>query len=367
MDANYLGLIEGFYGKTYTTVEHEFLFDFLAKNGYKFFIYGPKEDCQLRDKWQEKISQSYSENLAKLASSCHERKLDFGVALSPLNLTANFAEQKDLLLTRLQQLCEIARPEIVCILFDDMNKTSEDVGKVQNNIIKLVESSLPSYVKHFIVCPSYYTDDPILDRLFGDRPVNYFQELTKELSSRVEIFWTGPKVLSEDYPQDHIEKVTKMLGRKPFIWDNYPVNDGHAIHYFVYLRKFLGRTGLSSLVTGHAINPMVQCRLSTLPAMTLPLIYQGKSKEQIDAAYVAYAKELFGKATESLLQEENLNLLSKLGTAKMTQEELNKLREICQLDNTLALDELADFLTGTSQRFDQAIINRRHHTTVKDD
>lgn len=366
MDAAYLGLIEGFYGKTYTYTEHEFLFDFLSQSGYSFFIYGPKEDRQLRDQWEQEITADYRQQLQNLSERCHARKLDFGIALSPLNLTANFAQQKDLLLQRLSELCAIAKPEIVCILFDDMDKTSEDVGAVQNKIIKLVEQSLPSYVKHFIVCPSYYTDDPILDRLFGQRPDNYFTELMDTMPERVEIFWTGPKVLSPDYPEDHIAKVTAMLGRPPFLWDNYPVNDGHAIHYFVYLKKFQGRTGLTGKVTGHAINPMVQCYLSTLSAKSLPLIYQGLTPEQVDQEYAKYAQTLFGKAADALLQEQNLELLSKVGTAKMTAEQKQQLMDICKLDSTPALLELEDFLTGHSQRFDQKIVNRQHHTTVKE-
>lgn len=367
MDAAYLGLIEGFYGKTYSDAEHDFLFDFLAHHGYRFFIYAPKEDVQLRDQWEQPISPVYAAKLKDLSQRCHAQGLDFGLALSPLNLTAHFADQKDILLARLTELCEIAHPEIVSILFDDMDKTSEDVGVVQNHIIQLVEQNLPAYVKHFIVCPSYYTDDPILDRLFGQRPENYFKDLTSGLPSRVEIFWTGPKVLSEDLPSEHISDVTARLGRKPFIWDNYPVNDGQSIHFFLYLNKFKGRTQLADKVTGHAVNPMVQCRLSCLPALSLPLIYQNASPEQVDKAMLDYAQTLFGKAASALMQKENLDILTTVGSQKMTDEQQQHLLKLCELDHTPALDELKDFLTRNSQRFDQAIVNRRHHTILKDD
>lgn len=366
MDAAYLGLIEGFYGKTYSDAEHDFLFDFLAKHNYHFFIYGPKEDLQLRDQWEQPISQVYAAKLKNLSQRCHEQGLDFGVAISPLKLTAHFDVNKDILIARLHELCDIAQPDIVCLLFDDMDKTSEDVGAVQNNIIKMVEKQLPDYVKHFIVCPSYYTDDPILDRLFGQRPVNYFNELMANLPERVEIFWTGPKVLSEDFTQEHIAHVTQLLGRKPFLWDNYPVNDGQAIHHFLYLNSFKGRYGLSGQVTGHAINPMVQCILSCLPSVSLPLIYQDKSAQDIEQAMHLFAKQIFGKAADQLMLPENLEIMTSVGTAKMTDEQQQHLLEICALDNTPALEELKDFLSRNSQRFDQAIVNRCHHTTIKE-
>lgn len=367
MDASYLGLIEGFYGRTYTESEHNFLFKFLKEHNYRFFIYAPKEDVQLRDQWEQPISPVYAARLKSLSQRCHAQDLDFGLALSPLNLTAHFEEQKDILLTRLNELCDIAHPEIVSILFDDMDKTSEDVGSVQNHIIKLVEQHLPHYVKHFIVCPSYYTDDPILDRLFGQRPQNYFTELTADLSERVEIFWTGPKVLSEDITAEHAAYVTKFLGRKPFIWDNYPVNDGQAIHNFLFLNKFKGRRHLSDKITGHAINPMVQCYLSCLPSLSLPLLYQDKSDQEIDQAMQDFAVQLFGKAAAELMLPENLEILTTVGTAKMSDEQQQHLLNICEKDQTPALEELKDFLSRHSQRFDQAIVNRQHHTTIKED
>lgn len=355
----YLGIIEGFYGQRYHENERSYLFDFCAHHGYRFYIYAPKEDAQLRATWQQPMSAEYRSYLTTMATAAHERKLDFGVALSPMNLTANFATMRDTLLTQVKELCAATKCEIFCLLFDDMVKDSEDVGKAQNEVIMAVEQILPEHVSHFIICPSYYCDDPILDKLFGQCPEHYFSDLTAGLPERVEIFWTGDKVLSEDITPEYIDKVTTRLGRKPFIWDNYPVNDGKKICSYLFLNKFKGRTGLAGHITGHAVNPMVQPLLSTLAEVTLPLIYEGKSPEEINSAHLKQAKSLFGAATSLIIKYDNFNLLTKVGRAQMSEQDKARFLEFCAMDDKPALKELADFIQG-SARFDQSIVSGEH-------
>lgn len=358
-DKDYLGIIEGYYGTSYSKEERDYLCSFLKDNKYSFYIYAPKADFQLRDEWTNELTPEYREKLHVMRKQCSDNGLDFGIALSPLNLTAKFDEQKDLLLTRVKELCQESQCDIFCLLFDDMFKTSEDLGAIQNKIIKLVEKELPTHVKRFIICPTYYSYDPALGRIFGECPKDYFKELLDTMPERVDIFWTGPMVLSKDITQDHVEEVTKLLGRKPFIWDNYPVNDGKSICHYLFLEKFKGRCGLNGRVAGHAVNPMVQCVLSTLPAITLPLIYEGKSQEEINQAYLNYAKQILGKAAHELMKYDNLRLLTTTGLNKMGEIDKTRLLQFCELDKTPALDEIIDFL-NVSMRFDQSIVNGSH-------
>lgn len=357
----YLGLIEGFYGRPYSETERNFMCDFLATHNYSFYLYSPKADLHLRDHWQDDIlsDAAYVTYLQNMSATAHANHLDFGIALSPLKLTLNLDQLQNIAIRRVQELCNITHCEIFALLFDDMIKDSESVGKKQNEIINVIEQNLPDFVKHFIICPSYYTDDPVLDKLFGKRPKHYFQDLCNGLTSRVEIFWTGSKVISQDITPEYLAQVTALLGRKPFIWDNYPVNDGKNICHFLYLKKFNGRRHLSPHITGHAINPMVQPRLSTLAACTLPLIYDDKTNEEINAAYLQQAKELWGKAFAMFLKEDNFSLLTEVGLKQMSEQDRQRLIELCTIDSTKGLEEIKDFLQG-SKRFDADIIAGTH-------
>jgi len=94
-----------------------------------------------------------------------------------------------------------------------------------------------STARRFILCPTYYTFDPILEKVFGTMPEGYWDVLGKEIDPAVDFFWTGPKVCSTEYPESHLKDVMERLGRKPFIWDNYPVNDSEKRSKFQCLGR----------------------------------------------------------------------------------------------------------------------------------
>ena len=89
------------------------------------------------------------------------------------------------------------------------------------------------------------------------------------------IFWTGEEVCSREVSPGHLKRVSKLLGRKPLLWDNYPVNDGDRMSRHLHLRGFTGRpAGNAAYLAGHAINPALQPVLTTIPAITLAECYR---------------------------------------------------------------------------------------------
>src|SRR5690606_27579028 len=113
--------------------------------------------------------------------------------------------------------------------------------------------------ERMIVCPTYYSDDPILDRVFGRRPEDYVSELGRLVDPRIDIFWTGEEVLSREISVAHVTRVTEQLRRKPFLWDNYPVNDGQRMSQYLHLRGSTGRPAeLADHVAAHGVNPALQ-------------------------------------------------------------------------------------------------------------
>ena len=46
------------------------------------------------------------------------------------------------------------------------------------------------------------------------------------LDPAIGMFWTGPETCAREYTPGHLARVAEQMGRKPFLWDNYPVNDG---------------------------------------------------------------------------------------------------------------------------------------------
>ncbi len=108
------------------------------------------------------------------------------------------------------------------ILFDDMRGDLPDLAKTQADIRVLGEGA-DTRLTRLITCPSYYTDDPVLlDRFFGVRPANYLEDLGRMLDKDIDVFWTGEEVCSREYSPGHLARVTKQLGRKPFLMGQLP-------------------------------------------------------------------------------------------------------------------------------------------------
>ena len=130
------------------------------------------------------------------------------------------------------------------------------------------------------------------------RPNGYIEAIGNSLDPAVEIYWTGPKVVSDTISVEHIAAGAERLVRKPVLWDNYPVNDSPRMIRHLHLRAFTGRPA------GHAINPALQPHLSMIPAATLPMVYRQGDDYDPDAAFGEAARACASdELAESLHQD----------------------------------------------------------------
>jgi hypothetical protein len=256
-----LGVIEGFFGPQWSLPARESYASFLAKTGGTFYIYAPKQDPQLRKKWREEWSPDYLSGLNHLKEVFHQSHIKFGVGLSPFGLgTILSNEDKKLLRSKMKLLSEL-RIDLLGLFFDDM-PTNDHLAATQVEALNFIRESFSGKI---IFCPSYYTPDPILDKVFGPRPANYLQEIGDNISLDVSIAWTGPKVISPELPQDHLEETTEVLKRQPFLWENIFANDGPKNCKFLKLKEFSGRSSKTpSSIEGMGLNLMNQPELSKI-------------------------------------------------------------------------------------------------------
>ena len=269
MAENKQGVIEGFYGEQWSWGERADYAGFLKKHGFSFYIYAPKADGYLRKKWREPFPKSLEEKLAKLAAQCHIAGIEFGVGFSPyeIYLSPFDLEVKKLLQNRIDAFNRIGVDKF-CILMDDMKGDLPDLAGRQVEIVNWIVTR--SNAKQFVFCPTYYSADPVLEKLFGKMPAGYLEKLGKELDKKVKMFWTGEQVCSKSYSEAHLSATAAALGGKPVLWDNYPVNDGPKMCKFLHLRPVTGRPAeMGKWLEGHAVNPMNQATLSKIVLLTL--------------------------------------------------------------------------------------------------
>ncbi|MBI3632057.1 MAG: beta-N-acetylglucosaminidase domain-containing protein [Candidatus Vogelbacteria bacterium] len=263
----FIGIIEGFYGIQWTWEERSDYADFLAKNGFSFYIYAPKGDDVLRKSWRKDWDPETRLELKKLAEIYKSKRLQFGFGLSifgvenlPLvNIASDLKNKIDLL--------NSIGADILSIQFDDMRGDLPGLAKAQTDIVHFI--SKISQAKRIIFCPTYYSYSQSLDRIFGKRSPTYLRELGEYLEPKIDIFWTGQEVCSKEYPIDHLKEIGNTLQRKPFIWDNYPVNDGKGKSNFINLFPADRPTSILPYIAGLACNPMNEPYLSRIPIQAL--------------------------------------------------------------------------------------------------
>ncbi|MDE2772925.1 MAG: beta-N-acetylglucosaminidase domain-containing protein [Gemmatimonadota bacterium] len=263
-----LGIIEGYYGQPWEWGERMDAVSFFAAHGYGFYLYAPKGDAYLRRRWREPHPHDQMDRLMRLAKRCREAGMRFGVGLSPIGLQVRpGADARQALERKLAWLDDLDLDDFA-LLFDDMRGDILDLADTQAAIADCSASRVRA--DRLFVCPTYYADDPALDRAFGPRPANYLERLGELLDMRIQLFWTGEEVVSRELSVCHLERVAEQIRRKPFLWDNYPVNDGVRMSQFLHVRGFTGRpAALADIVAGHGINPALQPVLARVPALTL--------------------------------------------------------------------------------------------------
>ncbi|HTR00256.1 MAG TPA: beta-N-acetylglucosaminidase domain-containing protein [Candidatus Acidoferrum sp.] len=318
-----IGTVEGFFGRQWSWQARSDHASFLARQGFTTYLYAPKNDAFLRKQWFEPYPAEAFAGLKSLAGHAAGLKLEFGVGLSPFELYRDFsAANRERLLRKIDQLNALQAP-LLAVLFDDMMGELPGLAETQLAIFDCIKAH--SNARAFALCPTYYSDDPALVKHFGRQPERYLETLGRSLAPDVEVFWTGPRVISQAYPRDHLLELRERLGRKPLLWDNYPVNDAKRLTPFLHLLPFERRqqagerfdlANIRDLCSGLLANPMNQAYLSQLPLTSLARLLHGQASTVPAAAGVLQCliedADLFAsRGLEALTPDEHSSLLQR--------------------------------------------------------
>ncbi len=275
-----IGIVEGFFGPEWPEAQRKSYSHFLSQVGGDFYIYAPKRDQHLRKGWRDTWNTSFTAKLKNLCDHFHQAGIEFGVGISPMGLgkilTLSDFEMLEDKVGKLQEL----GLDILGLFFDDMPVT-ENLAATQIAVLKVVKKAFKGKI---IFCPSFYTPDPILDKVFGQRPSNYLEDIAEGIPDNIAIAWTGPKVISPEIDHQHLSEVTQLLKRKPFIWENIFANDGPRNCKFLKLKPFTGRDhDFLQDTEATAFNLMNQPELSKI--LFLASLFVLKNKQEPSKAF----------------------------------------------------------------------------------
>jgi hypothetical protein len=340
-----LGVIEGYFGQPWDPAARKHVVAVSRSCGYSFFHYAPKADAFLRRRWREAHPDSAFAELADLAAHCRGLGVRFGVGLSPYELFLDFSgAAKADFVAKVRALGGLDLDDLA-ILFDDMRGDVPDLAARQAEIVSAAMAE--TRASRVLVCPTYYSDDRMLDAVFGERPARYLEDLGRRLDPRVGIYWTGEEICAREFSPGHLTRVAEAIRRKPVLWDNYPVNDGPRMSRFLHLRGFTGRPGaIAPCIAAHAINPALQPHLGLIPAATLATSYREGPGYCYMRAFREAARALAGRELASML-EDDLLFLQDLGIDRLGGDRERLRARYGKLDHPMAA-EILRWLDGSS-------------------
>ena len=291
------GVIEGFYGQPWSQAERFQLFDWMRGWGLNTYLYAPKDDLKHRALWRELYSPTEAETLSEVIRACRERNLRFIYALSP-GLDIRYSNEAELesLKKRFEQMITLGCQNFA-LLFDDIpdRMTAEDQKRwdsfaaaqchVTNAMFKWTRERSPE--ARFLFCPTPYCGRMAKHKLGGE---GYLQIVGRELISEIEVFWTGPEIISREITVAHVEELQKLLRRKPLIWDNLHANDYDGRRF--YCGPYSGRPPeLRGAVAGLFSNPNNEFPLNYVPLRTLAAFVVGEGTWDARQVYISAMRE----------------------------------------------------------------------------
>jgi hypothetical protein len=333
------GVIEGFFGPEWSWENRRLFCRSIREQGGDFYIYAPKRDPYLRKNWMTPHPTERWEHLKNLREECRRQKIRFGIGLSPFEIHEHWnADTRSRLKEKVRCLEELDFDHLG-LFFDDM-KGAADLADKQAEILSFIQS-LTS--KNLLFCPTYYSDDPILDKVFGARAPDYLEKIGKNISQDVGFFWTGSKVISKVITAEELKVVEKILRRKPLLWDNFFANDGPRQCQFLRMKPFDGRDEKAfQAADGWALNLMNQASLSRiLFASSLRVL---KRHEEPRDSFLKSLQEMAGSEFADFILR-NEQALNTLGLNKMEESLKTEWTRRLEPENIYARDVL-DWLKG---------------------
>ncbi|WP_419998840.1 beta-N-acetylglucosaminidase domain-containing protein [Streptomyces boninensis] len=295
------GVIEGFYGTPWSHEARLDQLDFYGAHKMNIYVYSPKDDAYLREKWRDPYPPDQLAKIKELVDRAAANHVEFTYALSP-GLSVCYSSDEDVkaLNDKFQTLWDIGVRTFAVPLDDisytDWNcKADEEkfgtgggaagaaqahlLNRVNRDFIKAHEGAEPLQM-----VPTEYYDV---------KPSPYKKALAEQLDKDVLVEWTGIGVIAPTMTVKEAKAAREVFGHPILTWDNYPVND--YIRGRLLLGPFNGREqGLPAELAGITANPMVQPYASKLALYTVADYAWNDAAYDPAASYSAALREMSG-------------------------------------------------------------------------
>jgi hyaluronoglucosaminidase len=356
-------LIEGFYGVYYTHPERLSLLRFLARHGYNQYIYAPKNDRQHRARWRQPYPERQMERFAEAARTADELGIDFCYALSPgIDIRYSSEADFDAITAKLAVFHRLGVRHF-SLLLDDIRREFPDPRDAESYpTFAAAHADLCNRLYAWLrridpecrlsMCPTDYHGGPPLSPAL--------HELGDCLHPGIDVFYTGLEVCSPKVGRAEVDAFAAALGRRPILWDNYPVNDG-GMEGELHVGPIRGRAAdLGEALRGVAVNPMNQAEASKIVLATFGDYLREPHGYDPDASWERALREVAGDGHEAMRLVAETSLKSCLGTGEAERLELLAGAATTALEAELGDDPAVDELVGYLGELDEACYALRY-------
>jgi hyaluronoglucosaminidase len=300
------GVVEGFFGPPWSMGQRKALFAFGAERGMNTYLYAPKDDPYHRERWRSPYPPKRWQALLQLIRAAQHNEIDFVYGFHPgKGLCFSGDEPVTVLLAKAERFYD-AGVRTFAVLFDDIpsrlehavdrRRFNNSLARAQGTWLARIISAQPGDWRdvEWWVCPSYYSPDPLLVRIFGAFETDFLETIAIYLPEDVACLWTGPAVVPKKITLTHVRSIAKRIRHPLILWDNYPVND-LSMKDELHIGPLTGRDGrLPQRVYGYLNNPLLQEELSFLPLATCFDYAAKPGAYHAEASWRAAVKQQFG-------------------------------------------------------------------------
>ena len=307
------GVIEGYYGFSWSTPATQAVLAFMGKAGMNTFVYAPKFDPYARAAWRQLYPSTQLAQLAGWVRAAQSDGVTFVYSLSPgLSITYSSPADRAALEAKLNQLRGIGIHAFM-LSFDDIPPQLApadqaayhgNLGDAQVSLTNAVWTAERQADPNFSLMFTPTTYD-------GTASSPYLRQVAG-LDSAIQVAWTGPQVLPVQITLAEAQAYGAIIGRKPLLWLNYPVNDWTIPKAQLGTRAaqprvlFLGPVqgldpALAEGVTGVLANPMLEPYASLIPLASVAAYLQDPASPAAqEAAWQQEITVLGGRAASAL-------------------------------------------------------------------
>jgi hyaluronoglucosaminidase len=277
------GVVEGFYGKPWTHQNRLEAISYFKDFNFNTYVIAPKNDRNQRLNWRELLNGKKLEELTELISAGQRNNIAVSESVSPgHSVTYSSQIDRDFIVARFQQQLKLGAKHLF-LLWDDIDweltnqadiDLYKDIAIAQADFSNHVFSRLTPV--EFTVCPMIY---------WGRGSSNYLSTLGDFLDNDINLMWTGRQIRSEYIDFVDAIEFQEQAKRKPFYWDNFPVNNLNLRHE-LHMGPLVGRDeNLPEAAIGLLANPMLQFNASLPSLFTIGKYLNGTQNYEPELAW----------------------------------------------------------------------------------